>query len=521
MKKKNVIIGCLSLLLLLSMAAGIFMHRSDNERIRELESQIDEFKKQEKKYTVDRRVSKQMEEIAYGQQVLSEERSQEAIRQSEIARAATLRSETERQKAVQAQTVAEYSAQEALESYHMAEHQRMEANEQRRKAEKAKLKADTLNYISLGRTLGSLSYSIYRAGDKETGNMLAYASYLFTHDYGGNLYSSSVFPALAQSSDSRHSWSVHEGNITGVDFFPNGKQLLTVSTHGEMQLNEMRNGQLTSKLLFSNKNYCFRDAFASMSGRSYAISHTGHLVVVGDGKAKIIGLDFLTRPFRMEIMGKRRELLIIGERNLALLNLDTDKIISSRQLDFKVICAWRRDNKPLLFDDKGRMHAVNSIDDLTDEKVPVRGKITCFASNSANGLAAYGTSDGTIYLTDRHGRINRLVGHLSQVTKLKFNGLRLYSSSYDKKLLFWMTGENQIKPITLLQANSWLADFTFDDQQNYIWTGESNGTVTQYLISLPLISQRLKKNIKRNFTRDEWDYYVGKGIPYRELKSEK
>ena len=83
-----------------------------------------------------------------------------------------------------------------------------------------------------------------------------------------------------------------------------------------------------------------------------------------------------------------------------------------------------------------------------------------------------------------------------------------------------MTGENQIKPITLLQANSWLADFTFDSPQNYIWTGESNGTVTQYLISLPLISQRLKKNVKRNFTRDEWNYYVGKGIPYRELISE-
>ena len=521
MKKMKVIIGCLSLLLLLSMAVGFFMHRSDRERVRELENQVGELHQQQKKSSVDRRVSKQMEEIAYGQQVLSEERSQEAIRQSEIAQAATIRSETERQKAVQAQMAAEHSAQEARKSQQTAEQQHKEANEQRRQAEKAKLTADTLNYISLGRTLGSLSYSIYRTGDKETGNMLAYASYLFTHDYGGNLYSSSVYPALAQSSDSRQSWSVHEGSITGVDFFPNSKQLLTVGTHGGMSLSELKNGQLVSRQLFSNKNYCFRDAFASMSGRSYAISHTGHLVVAGDGKAKIIDLTFLTRPFRMEIMAKRRELLVIGERNLALINLDTDKVVASRQLDFKVICAWRRNNKPLLFDDKGRMHAVNSMDDMTDEKVPVSGKITCFASNSADGLAAYGTADGTIYLTDSHGQIHKLAGHLSQVTKLKFNGRQLYSSSYDRKLLLWMTGENQIKPITLLQANSWLADFTFDSPQNYIWTGESNGTVTQYLISLPLISQRLKKNVKRNFTRDEWNYYVGKGIPYRELRSEK
>ena len=254
MKKMKVIIGCLSLLLLLSMAVGIFMHRSDRERVRELENQVGELNKQQKKSSVDRRVSKQMEEIAYGQQVLSEERSQEAIRQSEIAQAATLRSETERQRAVQAQMAAEQAAQEARKSQQTAEQQHKEANEQRRQAEKAKLTADTLNYRSLGRTLGSLAYSIYRTGDKETGNMLAYASYLFTHDYGGNLYSSSVFPALTQSSDSRQSWSIHEGGITGVDFFPNSKQLLTVSTHGEMSLNELQNGRMVSKLVFSNKN---------------------------------------------------------------------------------------------------------------------------------------------------------------------------------------------------------------------------------------------------------------------------
>ena len=75
-----------------------------------------------------------------------------------------------------------------------------------------------------------------------------------------------------------------------------------------------------------------------------------------------------------------------------------------------------------------------------------------------------------------------------------------------------------MKPITLLQAGSWITCFTRDKEKEYIWTGESNGTISQLLISLPLIGQRLKQNVKRNFTRDEWNYYVGKGIPYREVK---
>jgi hypothetical protein len=77
-----------------------------------------------------------------------------------------------------------------------------------------------------------------------------------------------------------------------------------------------------------------------------------------------------------------------------------------------------------------------------------------------------------------------------------------------------MTGDQQIKPITLFQSGSWLTDFVFSADKNYIWTGEQNGTVSEYLISLPKIAQQLREKVKRNFTQEEWNYYVGKGIPY-------
>jgi hypothetical protein len=170
--KKSVIIECIGAVLLLGIASVLYyMHRGDGERINELETELRALREREKQSEIDRDVSEQMEEIAYGQQTLSEERSREAIRQSEIAQAATLRSEAERRIALQAQAAAEISAGEAKASYRMAEQRRLEA-------EHAKMVADTLNYISLGRTLGSQSYAIYRSGDTELGNMLAYASYL-------------------------------------------------------------------------------------------------------------------------------------------------------------------------------------------------------------------------------------------------------------------------------------------------------------------------------------------------------
>ena len=521
MKNEKVIIVVLGVLLLLSVVTGVYWHHGDRERIGELESLLSVLREQEQRSAVDRRVSKQMEEIAYGQQTLSEERSQEAIHQSEIAQRMTILSEAERQKAMKAQGIAEMAATEAMAAYQMAERQRGEADEQRRQAEHAKTVADTLNYISLGRTLGSQAYSIYQTGDTELGNMLAYTAYLYTSDYGGDLYNPAVFQALTQSAGSRRSWSSHNGSIARIDILPNNGGLLTVSTYGEIFAHKMSGDGLTTTPLMSDKGFCFRDVFAAKGGKGYAISSTGHLVITDGGKTRVVTVGNVDKPFCLQSMNDGRQLLIIGENSVALLDIATDRILGTRHLPFRIVYSGRRDYRPLLFDNRGGMHLVSSLDDITNEKTGLEGQVTAFASSKNEHLAAYGMYDGTIWLIDSRGRKHKLVGHLSQVTKLKLNGKRLYSSSYDGKLLFWMTSDEQIKPITLFQSGSWLTDFVFSTDKDNIWTGEQNGTVTEYLIALPKIAERLRQNVKRNFTQEEWNYYVGKGISYRKVKSEK
>lgn len=513
--KKNIVIGCLVVLLLSGIAVAAYnMHLHDGERISELETELSAMREREKQSEIVRGISEQMEEIAYGQQALSEERSEEAIRQFERAQAANLRSEAERQKALHAQAAAEKSAAEALASYQVAEEQRVAA-------EHAKLVTDTLNYITLGRTLGAQAYNIYQAGDKELGNMLAYASYLYTSRYGGDLYTLPVFRTLAQSAGGRRNWSIHNGSICSINLFPNSERLLTASVYGEIYRHEMKAGNLVSHCLFRDKNYIFRDAFASNDGKSYAISQTGHLVVVGNGETKIIIIDNVTKPFALNPLNDGRQLLIVGEKDYALLDIATNHVIGTRKLDFNIISTSNHDNKPLLFDDKGRMHLFSGFDKMTTSKIPVSGRVTAFASDKRERLSAYGMADGTIWLIDRNGKVQKLVGHLSQITKIRFTGRRLYSSSYDGQLIFWMTDGLQARPITLIQSDNWLMDFTFDTKNDFIWTGDKMGVITEYLISMPKIAERLRQNVKRNFTQDEWNYHVGKGIPYLKVKSEK
>ena len=477
--KKNIIIGCLGALLL---ALGVlYMHsrQNDKARIHELEAKVVVLQKQGETSELDRSVSEQMEDIAHGQQALSEERSREAIRQSEIA-------QTERQHALRSQAAAEASAKEAMHSYQVAEQQREEADNQRQQAEHAKLVADTLNYISLGRTLGSQSYSIYQTGNTELGNMLAYASYLYTNNYGGDLYTPAVFQTLIQSAGGRHSWNSHNGSISRLAVSPRDHRLLTVSTFGEIFSHQIKGEQMQTSRLMSDKAYWFNDLYAAPDGKVYAISYTGQLVITDGQQTRIIVVENVNKPFCLQTLNDGKSLLIVGENSIALFDIPTEKIMTTRRLDFQVTCTGRRDNKPLLFDNRGH---------------------------------TYGMADGTIWLIDGSGKTYKLVEHLSRVTRLMFNGRRLYSSSYDGKLLFWSIENNSQKnAVTLYQSAHWLNDFTFINNKDYIMVGEHNGTVTRCLISLPKIAQRLRQNVKRNFTQEEWNYYVGKGIPYRKVK---
>ncbi|MEE3447099.1 MAG: hypothetical protein VZQ51_00635, partial [Bacteroidales bacterium] len=96
MDKKNVIIGSLSLLLIVSSGAAYYAVSQKNGRISELEKQISALNEKEKRNAVDREVSRQLEEIAYEQEQISDERRIEAERQSVIAKSMTKRAEEER-----------------------------------------------------------------------------------------------------------------------------------------------------------------------------------------------------------------------------------------------------------------------------------------------------------------------------------------------------------------------------------------------------------------------------------------
>jgi hypothetical protein len=493
---------------------------AEHREVLELRHQIAKSRQNEKRSDVVRSISRQMEEIADQQRIISDEQREEAIQQKRTADEMRQRSEVERQKALVAQKNAVASEQQAQDARRQAEAERQMAEHQRIQAEFSKRVADTLSYVALGRSLASLSVTQSQLGNSQLAELLAYASYHFTNRYKGDVYYPAVFQSLMLSSQSKRSWPRHNGSVMGLAYISDSdNRIITVSSYGEIMVHNKRGDQLDSKVLFSDKNFDFRDIYIDQDATSYAVCREGHLVIIEKGVATVKNVLTLPHPLAITALDDDN-LLIIGEQGLALYNKQQRMIKETRELNFRITAFNRYNYEPVLFDNKGRQHIVKSIHELETTPIPVKGHVTAFASSKSTKMRAYGMIDGTIYLyNELNKNVIKLDGHLSRISKLKINGHRLFSASYDGNLNVWNTASQKIEPTTLISAGSWILNFNFDNTKEFAWMGDQQGNVTEALMSIPKMVDIIHSKLKRDFTQDEWNYYIGNKVPYESFLS--
>lgn len=495
-----------------AVLGGLYLRESN--KCQQLEIQLAELAKQEKQSTIMQSINKQMEDIAYQQKEISDEQREEAIQQTRVANQMREQAVIESTRAREAERNAVASEQKAHQASAIAEQQRLLAEHQRIQAEIARNKADTLSYRALGRSLGSLSTIQYQAGNDTIANLLAYASQLYTARYKDDLYHPAVLNALMDASKSKLTWPVHHGALMSIAFFQGSDNvLISASSYGELTRYEKQGNELKTTELFNNNSYDFRSVYLDKNGVAYAVSRSGHLVIVHNkNDIKVINLDKVDYPTSIVPM-ENGNMVIVGEQTMVFLD-GNNKQIKSHTFNHKITAVSYSINHPVIFDDNGNMYTVVDNDQIVTTKTPVKGSITAFATSKETMADAYGTSDGTIYIIDKDKRIKKLVGHRSRISRLKFHGDRLYSSSYDGTMNLWMTSNEKVEPLQLFSTGSWIMYFTSDPSQKNIWTGDQNGYLTQALIDIPSMVSAIKKKLKRNMTTEEWNYYIGKDVPY-------
>ena len=437
MKASSIIKYTIGGLLVCTSVSGIWGWLTTDKLVDEMKQKMTELERQEKRSAVLKSISNQMEEITYQQMKLSDEQRLEAIEQRELA-------EQERRNAVLAQQKALASEHKAIDAYEQAQYQRIQADLQRQQAEYSKSVADTLSFLALGRSLGAQATTQFYAGNRELAAMLSDLAYEYTKRYHGDMYYPAIYQAIALSSQSSNNWPKHQGPITDLDFMPNTDDLLvSVSSYGEIMMHQKNGRNLRTMELLKDSKYDFRDVYVNpKNGHFYALSRNSYMAVKAGKKITMIPLETIRHPIKIQQLEKSTDLLIIGEKQLALFDTKTNTVKETRNLDFNVTFTNRFDYKPIIFDDQGRMHIVESINKIITKKTPVKGRITAFASSKGSGLQAYGMSDGMLYVIDKNGKVRTLVGHRSRISFIKVNFNHVYSSSYDGTVNLWnISGE--------------------------------------------------------------------------------
>ena len=516
MKKRIIAEGIVGLALLGAAGAGIAGWYSEHERAAEMESQVAKLQLDQRRSVVLRSISNQMEDIAFQQKEISDEQREEALQQKRMADDMRQRAEVERQNALEAQHKAVVSEQQAQDARHVAENERLMAEHQRVQAEFSKRVADTLSYIALGRSLGSVAMAEEMSGNSELATLLAYAAHLYTTRYKGDVYYPAVFQSLLLTSQGMRSYPKHRGAVMCVCDQPTkDERIITAGSYGTVMTHHKQGEKLVSKTLFSDPKYDFRSAYMNNDGTFLAVvSRNGNLICFENGSHSIIPLTSLANPMFVTSLDDNT-LLVASNNGLAFYNIKEKKIVASRNLNFRITCWSRYNNLPILFDDKGKQHLVKGINEISTSQNPVSGRVTAFASSKNSKQQVYGMSDGTVYLfNEKTSKITKLVGHLSRISRIRLNGSKLLTSSYDGTVKFWNTASAKIEPTTMVITNSWIMDFCYDKKKESIWIGDQEGVITNALLSVPIMVDVLKNKLKRNLTTEEWNYYIGKNVPY-------
>ncbi|MDO4497172.1 MAG: hypothetical protein Q4B58_05015 [Bacteroidales bacterium] len=532
-----------------SYRAGLNQQQVEEARLAE---QVEVLMQSEKDAAIVKRVSQQMEEIAYQQKAISDRQRQRAEEQSELALKMRDKAELESKAARDAEARAVKAYDEAERQRFLAELQQKMAIEQRDEAQHAKRVADTLNYRSLGRTLASTAMTNYESGKKEIGAMLAYAGWYFLNKYDGNTYVPELFHALETVSDNMINASMmHRGSITSIEALPHSEGCVAVSSYGEI---EIWNG-VENRPLFHNPDFDFRDVLVNQD-EILALSLNGPLCIISVS-GTVLGQYALPTGNYFKIIpdGDRGYLLMAREHFCHF-----DKIQNKVSNPIKLLMAplneaIAREDCIQLFFSKGQ-YAEMSYRGSVEKKNPITEEpVTHACYVPENGSLFLGLASGNIDVINKHLRkVATLNGHVSRITDLRVVGDILVSSAFDKDIFVWnlprllfengTTFRQEIESSVEIkkseqQSNTmegeWLVpvDYSFAAwplclctqtsvnnklASDYVYVGLSNGQIQKLCISADDMAKQLKDGMKRNMTPEEWSHYIGANIPYVQFK---
>ena len=515
---------------------------STQDRLRELQAEVASLKQEQADATVARRVSKQLEDIAYEQKAISDEQKDRAEQQTALAIQMRHNAELESQAARQAEAKAAQAAEQESQQRALAEQQQREAESQRDLARHAKLVSDTLNYRSLGRSLAKTI-----SGDKDTDipSLLAYGSWMYIKRYKSNTYNPDTFKALEEQSGlSATARLATRSSVHAMATLPDGDGCVAVTNYGDVVKWQDRQ---QPEMLLCDASFDFRGVAIDAKGNIYALSLNGPLLKIEPSSREVTRIALPEDKYLSLLPLDDNTLLLAAKRSLVLYDIPSGTERKVLRLGSELSALCRRGEEVCLFYADGSCGTLNGEGTISPRTPYVKGVVTAATYDETLECLILGLASGHLCYFNRYDRqVTTHSSHNARVTGLAVVDGILISIGYDRKLCVWNMLDYQLPsgcrfademasrlPLTKPSGDglgtewvpsvdyfygSWPLAITSDEGRHRFWMGTGDGQLVTMNTSTDEMATTIKHRLTRNFTQQEWEHYVGMNVPYEKFR---
>ncbi len=433
-------------------------------------------------------------------------------------------------------------SEELQKSTNEAQIEKQNAIQTAQKAIEEQSKAESDKGVEMQKRMQTIASTIalksIQTEDQNLKGLLAYQGYQFNKDYNGLNNNSDIYEALYKSlvafkGKDFNSLKGHEGAVRSLTFMPNKRILYSAGAEGKIykwDLNEIGSGP---KELISN----------NFSNRCIAISPNGRWLACGTGNSSIqvFNLNNPGSPPQMKEGHKGwvndlefvedKDVLISSSEDKTIVYWDLlsgeHRVIASNNVRIRGICISKDGKYVFGGTDDGKVirwnietGEANILFDNNDNT------IFALTLNSGGSNLAIGDKTGNIWIINpvNGKKIAQAKGHTARILDINYspdNSL-LASSSFDGTIRIWNAHDLTENPIVINEHESWVLSIAFSPDGKLLASSSNNGDLIYYWATRPdYYADQICKYLSRNFTKQEWETFVGSDITYQKTCPDK
>jgi len=493
---------------------------------------------QRKEAILQKKISEQQQQIAEQQEMITEQQRQYAVKQQMIAQEQTVVAVHEKKKADKSKQEALFARDEAQTQRKEAVSQKLIADQERIKAEESEKNTQRLRLLAIARTMAIQASQLFNTVHDDLPGLLAVESYQINGENGGLKNDPVIYNALSAISNDQVILRGHEDGVRSIVLSKDGKTLFSCGDDNHLFMWKLSNMELSPVKFELPKQ-------ATGSLRSLGLTHDDRWLIAGSTNGNLIiwnrsSLRELPKivPSHSSVItelamhpSENKFVSASSDGKLYMWFYEDDRF-SKTLLDSivgKINCvSFSPDGSRLVYGtSSGNIKSILLENGKTSSPVTLlsagKGVLSIAFSNNGKTMAV-GLANGTINIWDLsnpESKPQEILGrHATGVTALAFNqnGDEIASSSYDKTLKLTNFPSHGERPISIENHDLWVYDILFTPDNSQLISCSADKTIRIVSTKNSGMAEKLKKDLKRNMTREEWQKMVGGDIPYEKTK---